>query len=80
MLKQIVLGLLFMAGWIAMIYYSSQLVNMFGRNQRAETNLWWTKNAIVLFGFALIVVGTLFMFWVLGTSSPVDNVTSNVAI
>ncbi|HRX63572.1 MAG TPA: hypothetical protein P5060_00485 [Candidatus Absconditabacterales bacterium] len=80
MLKQIVLGLLFMAGGIAMIYYSSQLVNMFGRNQRAETNLGGTKNAIVLFGFALIVVGTLFMFGVLGTSSPVDNVTSNVAI
>ncbi len=78
MFKQIVLGLLFMWAWVAMIYYSSQLVSLMGRNSWAEKNLGWTRNAIVLFGFWLIVLGTLFMFWVLEMSSPTDIATKEI--
>lgn len=59
MFKQIVLGLLFIGGWIAMAYYSAPIVDMMGRSDRAEKNLWWTRNAIVLFGFLINCFGNV---------------------
>lgn len=78
MFKQIVLGLFFMVAWLALVYYSAQLVDMMGRNDRAERNLWWTRNAIVLFGFWIIVLWVLFMFGVLEMSSPTDIATTDI--
>lgn len=78
MIKQIVLGLLFMWAWVALVYYSAQLVDMLGRIERAEKNLWGTRNALVLFGFGIIVLWVLFAFGVLAMSSPVDVVTVDV--
>ncbi|HKL44127.1 MAG TPA: hypothetical protein VJ892_02525 [Candidatus Absconditabacterales bacterium] len=78
MFKQIVLGLLFIGAGVAMTYYSAQIVEMMGRNDRAEKNLGGTRNAIVLFGFGLIVLGTLFMFGVLEMSSPTEIATSEI--
>jgi hypothetical protein len=78
MVKQIILGLLFVWVWLAMTYYSAQIVNVMGRSSRAEKNLWWTRNAIVLFGFWIMVLWVLFMFWVLWTSSPTDMVTTDL--
>ena len=72
MFKQIVIGLLFMWVGLVMTYYSAQIVNAMGRIERAERNLWWTRNAIVLFGFWLIVLWVLFMLGVLEISSPTN--------
>ncbi len=78
MFKQIILGLLFMWWWLAMTYYSAQIVDAMGRSDRAEKNLWWTRNAIVLFSFGLMVLWVLFMFWVLEMSSPTDMATTDL--
>jgi hypothetical protein len=77
MLKQIVLGILFMWAWVWLAYYSSQLVDMLGRNERAEKNLWWTRNAVVLCGFGLIVLWVLFTFGILHIASPVEITTTD---
>ena len=76
MLKQIVLGILFILIGLVVVYYSFQLAGVIGRIARAEKNLWWTRNAIILFGFVVIVLWVLFMFGVLNTTSPIDTVTS----
>ncbi|HPC34066.1 MAG TPA: hypothetical protein PLP73_00235 [Candidatus Absconditabacterales bacterium] len=73
MRKQIVLGLLFMAIGALLIYYSAQLVDLLGRIPRAEKNLGGTRNAIILFGFAIIVLGVLYMFGVLNMGSPLKS-------
>lgn len=73
MRQQIVLGWLFMLIGAVLIYYSAQLVNILGRIARAEKNLGWTRNAIVLFGFAIIVLGVLYMFGVLNMWSPLKS-------
>ena len=48
-------------GW-ALIYYSSQITQVMGRNTRAEKNLWSTTNAIILLWMAVIVLWILTMF------------------
>ncbi len=78
MLKQIVLGMLFMWAGLALVYYSSQLVDVMGRSDRAEKNLWWTRNAIILFGFVVIVLWVLFMFGMLNMWSPTDVATTSI--
>ena len=60
----IFLGLLFIWAGVAGIYYSKHFEKWFGRWQWAEQNLWWTAQAYVLFGFGLIVVGVMALFWV----------------
>jgi len=67
-----------MWAWVVLIYYSAQLIDMLGRNERAERNLWWTRNAIILSGFAVIVLWVLFAFGVLHMSSPTEIATVNV--
>ena len=78
MFKQIVLGLLFIWWGFALVYFSAQLVDAMWRNDWAEKNLWWTRNAIVLFGFVIMVLWVLFMFWVLDMSSPTDVATTDI--
>ena len=73
MRKQIFLGCLFMLAGAVLIYYSAQLVELLGRNARAEKNLGWTRNAIILFGFVVIVLWVLFMFGVLDMWSPLKS-------
>jgi len=78
MFKQIILGLLFMWVWLAMTYYSAQIVDAMGRSDWAEKNLWWTRNAIILFSFWLMVLWILFMFGVLEMSSPTEIVVTEI--
>ena len=56
-----------------LIYYSAQLVDLLGKNARAEKYLGWTRNAIVLFWFGIIVLGVLYMFGVLDMWSPLKS-------
>ena len=63
---------------LALVYYSSQLVDVMGRSDRAEKNLWWTRNAIILFGFVVIVLWVLFMFGMLNMWSPTDVATTSI--
>ena len=65
------IGLLIVTLWIAVIYFSPKAVEFLGRIEWAEKNVWWTKNAVVLFGFVVIVLWILFMFGVLQNGSPV---------
>ena len=67
-----------MWAWLAMTYFSAQIVEVMGRSDWAEKNFWWTRNAIVLFGFVIMVLWVLFMFWVLDMSSPTDVATTDV--
>ncbi|PZM87310.1 MAG: hypothetical protein DLD55_02100 [candidate division SR1 bacterium] len=70
-----ILGGLFIAVCGGVVcYYSYQIVAMFGRNARAERNLGGTRNAIVLFGVFLVVLGFLVMFGVFSLSNPADQI------
>lgn len=58
----------------AMCYYSYQLVATFGRNARAERNLGGTRNAVVLAGVWLVILGMLIIFGVFSLSHPADQI------
>ncbi len=62
MIARILLGLVFMAIGIALMYFSYPIVEHLGRNTRAEEHLGGTRNLILFIGFGLIIVGGLFMF------------------
>jgi hypothetical protein len=72
-MKQIFLGLLVMGMWGALMYFSYQLVEMFGRNARAERNLGGTRNGIVILGFVIMLVGWLILFGIIPAWSPMDS-------
>ncbi len=73
MLKQIILWLLVAFWWACLIYYSAQLVDMIGRNAWAEKNLWWTRNALILFWFAIMIIWFSILFGMISISwSPTD--------
>ncbi len=55
------------SGWL--VYWSANLVEMFGRNERADRTLWWTRQAYILGGFIAMVIGCLVMFGVVDTTS-----------
>ena len=74
MLGRVVWGLLLAGAGAAMCYYSYQLVATFGRNAWAERNLGWTRNAVVLAGVWLVILGILMIFGVFSLSSPADQV------
>ena len=78
MLKQMVLGMLLIWAGFVLVYYSSNLVDLIGRNDRAEKNIWWTRNAIILFSFVVMVLWVLFMFGMLNVWSPTDIATTNI--
>ncbi len=74
MFKQIVLWLTIMVvGW-AMVYYSNKLVEWFWRSAWADEHLWWTRQAIVLFWFLIVVVGGLILFWIVSLSNPANSI------
>ena len=75
MLGRIVWGLLLAGAGAAMCYYSYQLVATFGRNARAERNLGGTRNAVVLAGVWLVILGILMVFGVFSLSNPADQVS-----
>ena len=76
MLVNIFLGLLLCGVGLALCYYATQLVGIFGRNARAERNLGGTRIMIVLIGFFVIVFGVFVMFGMYNASNPVDSVGS----
>ena len=66
-------GLVIIALWGAVIYFSPRATEFFGRMERAEQHLWWTRNAFVLFGFIVVVIWILFMFGILQGWSPITQ-------
>ena len=76
MFANIVLGLLLSGLGLALCYYATQLVGIFGRNARAERNLGGTRIMIILIGFLVVIVGVTMMFGIFKTSNPIDNIGS----
>ncbi|MCF7834725.1 hypothetical protein K9M48_01555 [Candidatus Gracilibacteria bacterium] len=72
MLKQIIIGLLLAFGGACLVYFSAQLTDIIGRIPRAEKNLGGTKNALILFGFFIIVLGFLILFGMVELGSQTD--------
>ena len=75
MFGRIIWGLLLAGAGAVMCYYSYQLVAIFGRNARAERNLGGTRNAVVLAGVWLVILGILMVFGVFSLSNPADQVS-----
>ncbi|MEF2175512.1 MAG: hypothetical protein V3575_03500 [Candidatus Absconditabacteria bacterium] len=73
MLQKIVLFIMFASSGSALIYYSAHLVRIVGKWRWAEINLGGTRQAYVLVGFGLILIGFLILFGVL-------DITKGVAI
>lgn len=61
----IILWLFVVGLWWVGIYFSPNLTSVFGRNAWAERNLWWTRNAVILFGFVVIILWIMMMFGML---------------
>ena len=59
-MQGIIVGLLIIAGGIALIRFSQQLVD-FGRVEWAERNMGSTRNMYLLFGFGAVIIGILMM-------------------
>ena len=72
MFQQTVIWILLIGVWWAISYYSWQITQMIGRSSWADQYLWWTKNAVVLFWFLVIILWVLFMCGVFKWSSPMD--------
>ena len=75
MFTNIILGLLLCGVGLSLCYYATQLVGVFGRNARAERNLGGTRNAVVLAGVWLVILGILMVFGVFSLSNPADQVS-----
>jgi hypothetical protein len=69
-MKQLFLGLLFIGIGGALMYRSYPIMEMFGKNDRAERNLGGTRNLIYLIGFGFMIVGGLVMFGIVRVSNP----------
>ena len=76
MFANIILGLLLSGVGLALCYYATHLVAIFGRNARAERNLGGTRIMIILIGFLIVVIGVTMMFGMFKSSNPVDNIGS----
>lgn len=71
MFAQIIRGIVCIGtGW-SILYFSGNLVEMFGSIARAEKNLGSTRAWYLLFGFGVMVIGFLLMFGIIKTQSPV---------
>ena len=75
MFSRILWGLAIMAIGAACCYYSYDLVSAFWRNDWMERNLWGTRNWVVLFWFAMVVIWILMVFGVFSISSPATQVS-----
>ncbi len=64
-MADIIIGLLVVGLWGVVIYFSANLTQVFGRNAWAERNLGWTRNAIILFWFVMMIFGVMMMFGML---------------
>ena len=72
MFGRFILWLLIVAlGW-GMIFYSANLVEIFGRSSWADAHLWWTREMRVLIWFAIVVVGGLVMLGLVSFADPTD--------
>lgn len=65
----IVMGIVVALIGAVVIYFSAQIVEMFGRNEWAERNMGGTRQAYVLTGFAVVIIGALMVFGVFDPSS-----------
>ena len=78
MFGRFILWLLIVAlGW-GMIFYSANLVEIFGRSNWADAHLWWTREMWVLIWFAIVVVGGLVMLGLVSFADPTDIDTGSV--
>ncbi|UFX82863.1 hypothetical protein [Candidatus Absconditicoccus praedator] len=73
MIGRIILGLFVCIAGGLLVYYSAQLVRVFGSMQWAEAYLGGTRQAYVLIGFFLMVFGLLMMFGVTEFGGGVDD-------
>jgi len=74
--KQLLIGLAIVGIWWAVVYFSSYIADIFGRIERFEKNLGGTRNGLMLFGFGIIIIWLLVLFWVIPTTSPTENMGS----
>lgn len=72
MFQQIMVWLLVAWIWGVILYFSSNLTEMFGRIPRADKNLGGTKNAYVLWWFGIMLLWFLIMFGVMPIWSPTE--------
>ncbi len=73
MIKQILLGLFVSWLWVALIYFSQAVSDLFWRVDWFERNIGSTRNGYVIFGFFVIVLGFLILFWVVPVSQPITQ-------
>jgi len=74
MVAQIIVGVLVACAWGVVIYFSQNLVDIFGRIVWAENHLSGTRNAYIFWGFGIIIVGFLILFGVIPLTSPMETV------
>lgn len=74
MLKQILLWLVVAGIGGIITYYSASLSDNFWRVAWFEKHLWSTRNWYVIIWFLIMIIGMLVLFWVISTTSPVNNI------
>ena len=72
MFGRIMLWLSIMVLGGAMIYFSGNLVEIFGRSRWADEHLWWTREMRMFIWFWLVVIWGLLMFWIVSITNPAD--------
>ena len=76
MFGRIILWLVIMILGAGMIYYSGNLVDIFWRSRWADEHLWGTRQMWMLIWFGLVVIGGLFMLWIVSFTNPADVSTT----
>jgi hypothetical protein len=72
MFGQIVIWIIFIGLGLAAVYYSGPISQVIGRSARADAHLWGTRNAVILFGFIVMIIWVLFACGVFKSASPMD--------
>jgi len=72
MFGQIVMWIIFIGLGLACVYYSGPISQVIGRSAWADSYLWGTKNAVVLFGFLVMIIWVMFACGVFKSASPMD--------
>lgn len=62
--------------WMSLVYFSSNLSKILWNSDWANRYFWWTRQAIILFWFVVMIFGFMIMFGLLDFES--SNVYVNV--
>ncbi len=60
------------------IYFSGQVTEFIGRSAWADEHLGGTKNAVVLFGVVVFILGWLVLFGIAWFTNPTDSLSTAV--